>query len=107
MAKKKRILKPDIERILTKMGYQIKKARLRRNIRAEELAEQAGISMGTFTAIEKGMPTVSMGAYAAVLHVLGMENDLELIAMDEEGKRKYQSSFFTNRERAAKQKDII
>ena len=83
------ILTPDTKKALTKMGNQIKKARLRRNIRAEELAEQAGISKGTLTSIEKGVASVSIGAYASVLHALEMERDLELIAKDEEGKQRY------------------
>jgi len=104
MMEKEKAHKPSTEKILKKMGHQIKKARLRRNIRAEEVAEQSGISKGTLTAIEKGVPTVSIGAYAAVLYVLGIEDDLRLIAMDEEAKRKCQSPFLTNRERASRQK---
>lgn len=107
MAGKKIVLIPSTVQILEKMGCQIKKARLRRNIRAEVLAEQAGISKGTLTAIEKGMATVSIGAYAAVLQVLEMENDLGLIASDEEGKLKYQRKFFARRERAAKSKENV
>lgn len=102
MAGKRMILAPSTEQALGKMGLQIKRARLRRNIRAEVLAEQAGISKGTLTSVEKGVATVSIGAYAAVLHVLGMEKDLELIAMDEEGKKRYQNVFLPHRERARK-----
>ena len=40
MAGKTTILRSHTEQILMKMGYRIKKARLRRNIRAEVLAEQ-------------------------------------------------------------------
>ena len=74
------------ERVLEKMGLRIKKARLRRNINAEALAEESGISRGTLAAIEKGSKSVSIGAYAAVLQVLEMEKDLELIAVDVDGK---------------------
>ena len=98
------VLTPNVENVLEKRGLQIKKARLRRNISAEELAEQAGISKGTLTTIEKGVATVSIGAYASVLCVIGMEKDLELIAKDEEGKQRYQSPFGINRERATKHK---
>ena len=51
MAGKTIVLTPNVENVLEKRGLQIKKARLRRNIRAEELAEQAGISKGTLTSI--------------------------------------------------------
>ena len=105
MAGKTTILRIRTEQILMKMGYRIKKARLRRNIRAEVLAEQAGISKGTLSAVEKGISTVSIGAYAAVLHVLGMEEDFGFIAMDEEGKKKYHELCLFPRERATKRKD--
>lgn len=104
MTGKKIILTSDTEQILKKMGLQIKSARLRRNIKAEEVAEQAGISKGTLTAIEKGVSTVSIGACAAVLQVFGLEKDLELIATDEEGKKKYPMSVFYHRNRATGEK---
>ena len=86
------------------MGIRIKNARLRRNIRAEEVAERAGISKGTLTSIEKGVAGVSIGAYASVLYTLGMEKDLELIATDEEGKLKFEKMYLKKRERAAKER---
>ena len=105
MAKKGKRLTPDTELVLKKIGNRIKNARLRRNIRAEELAEQADISKGTLTAIEKGQATVSIGAYAAVLQELGMVEDLELIALDEDGKQKYKKTSFVDRKRATKMKE--
>ena len=104
MAEKRIVLAPETELMLKKMGQQIKRARLRRDIRAGVLAEQAKISQSTLTAIEKGMPTVSIGAYAVVLQLLELANDFELIAMDEEGKKNYEESVLYYRERATKQK---
>ena len=89
-------------RALEKMGGNIKRARLRRNIRAEIMAERAGISVDTLSAIEKGVSTVSIGAYAAVLAVLEMDNDLEMIALDEEGKQRFKENNLKKRERATK-----
>lgn len=102
MAKKSTILTSEMEQALEKMGLRIKNARLRRNITAEEIADRAGISKGTLTSIEKGIATVSIGAYMSALNVLGMEKDLELVAMDEEGKQKYEKVYLKKRERAAK-----
>ena len=78
---------------------------MRRNIRAEILAERAGISVDTLSAIEKGVSTVSIGAYAAVLAILEMDNDLETIALDEEGKRQFKEHNLKKRERATRKMD--
>ena len=90
------------EFVIFKMGTRIKKARLRRNIMAETLAEQVGISKGTLSAIEQGVPTVSIGAYAEVLSALDMVNDLNSIAVDIEGKKKYEDVQLRQRKRATK-----
>lgn len=82
--KKTSIIYPKTEKILKQMGEQIKMARLRRNIRTQLVCERANISRSTLWQIEKGNPTVSMGAYASVLVALGgLDNDLLLIARDD------------------------
>ena len=90
------------EFVIFKMGIRIKKARLRRNIMAETLAEQVGISKGTLSAIEQGETTVSIGAYAEVLHALDMVSDLNGVAVDIEGKKKYEDVQLRQRKRATK-----
>ena len=61
----------------------IKLARLRRNIPVEVIADRAGLGRTTVWSIEKGSPSVSMGAYAKVLHAIeGMDKDLLLICRD-------------------------
>ena len=104
MPRKNINLTPDTVKILEKMGAQIKRARLRRNISVEVITGKTGISETTFYAIEKGVPTVSIGAYAAVLAVLELDNDLELIALDEEGKKWFREQNLQRRERATKRK---
>ena len=105
MARKTVALLPSTEQALEKVGANIKRARLRRNIRAELLAKRAGISADTLSAVEKGVSTVSIGAYAAVLAVLKLDNDLEAIALDEEGKQRFKEHNLKKRERAAKKID--
>lgn len=101
MSKKSVAVMPDTQKILETMGEQIKKARLRRNLSTELVAERAGISRATLWAVEKGTPTVSMGTYAVVLHALGgMDKDLELIAKDDEFGRKLQDLKLPTRKRA-------
>lgn len=101
MSKKSVALVPEIEKILIEMGEQIKTARLRRNLATELVAERAGISRATLWSIEKGSPTVAIGAYAAVLHALGgMDKDLLLVAKDDEFGRKLQDLNLPTRMRA-------
>ena len=91
-------------KILEKVGAQIKRARLRRNISVEVITDQAGISETTFYAIEKGTSTVSIGAYAAVLTVLELDKDLGLVALDEAGKKQFREQHLQRRERATRKK---
>ena len=91
MPKKSITLLPETEAILEQMGLQIKYARLRRKLPAEVVAQRAGISWATLVSIEKGASSVAIGYYASVLHTLdGMENDLLMIAKNDELGRKLQ-----------------
>ena len=82
---------PGTEEVLKTVGEQIKLARLRRNLSANLVAERAGISRSSLWKVESGSPAVAMGIYAAVLHALGgMDNDLLLIASDDELGRQLQ-----------------
>lgn len=101
MSKKSVAVMPDTQKILEKMGEQIKLARLRRNLATELVAERAGISRATLWAVENGSPTVAIGAYAAILHALGgMDKDLELVARDDVFGRKLQDLNLSTRQRA-------
>ena len=105
MSKRTVVVMPETQRMLEVMGEQIKMARLRRNLATELVAERAGISRATLWAVEKGTPTVSIGTYAAVLHALGgMDNDLTLIAKDDEFGRKLQDLNIQSRGRAKRGK---
>lgn len=104
MSKREINLMSDTKQVLVKMGANIRKARLRRNLSAELISEQANISTDTLSSIEKGIPTVSIGAYAAVLAVLQLGRDLEEVALDEVGKQKFWEQNLYLRERASKRK---
>lgn len=105
MAKKSVALMPKTQKILEQMGEQIKYARLRRKLSAELVAERAGISRATLWSIEKGTPSVSIGMYAAVLHALNnMDEDLLLIAKDDELGRKLQDLDLKTKQRAPKER---
>jgi len=103
--KKQVVVMPKTQEILETMGEQIKMARLRRKISADLVAERAGISRATLWQIEKGSPTVSIGAYAMVLHALnGLDKDLLLVAKDDELGRKLQDLDLLTPKRAPKRK---
>ncbi len=104
MPRKNIVITQGTEKILEKMGERIKRARLRRNISVESLLDETGISETTFYAIEKGSSSVSIGAYAAVLAKLELDNDFELIALDEEGKKRFWEQNWHRRERASRRK---
>ena len=95
-------LNPRTVRVLEQVGSQIKLARLRRNISAEELATRAGISRKTLWNMEKGDPGVTIGNIARVLHVLGLRDDLLLLAKDDEVGRTIQDLNLRVRKRAPK-----
>lgn len=92
MKKSSAILLPKLRRILVEVGENIKLARLRRKLTAEQVSERAGISRSTLWQVEKGEPSVSMGIYLQVLFVLGLEKDLSLLAVDDVLGRKLQDS---------------
>ena len=103
MSKKSTVVLPQTQEILTRMGEQIRLARLRRHLSAELVAERAGISRMTLSNIEKGSPSVAIESYAAVLHALnGMDKDLLLVAKDDELGRKLQDLELPTRRRAPK-----
>jgi len=90
MNKKKQILFPRHKEVLKQMGENIKLARKRRKITTIQVAERANIVRSTLYLIEKGNPSVSIGAYFNVLRVLGLQNDFLKIASDDEFGRKLQ-----------------
>ena len=95
MNSKKIILLPKQVKIMATLGENIKLARLRRKLTAEQVAERAGISRRTLVSVEKGAPSVAMGNYLQVLFVLGLANDFFKIASDDTLGRKLQDANLT------------
>jgi transcriptional regulator with XRE-family HTH domain len=90
MKTRKQILFPKHQRILEKVGENIKLARKRRGLTTIQVSERAGIDRTTLNRIEKGNSRVTLGAYFNVLRVLGLQDDFLKIATDDEFGRKLQ-----------------
>jgi len=90
MNNRKQILLPRFVKILEQLGENIKLARKRRKLTTIQVAERAGIDRTTLYHIEKGNPSVSLGAYFNVLRVLGLQDDFMKLAADDTFGRKLQ-----------------
>lgn len=87
---KKQILLPKFQAMMAQMGENIKLARKRRKLTTMQVAERAGIARSTLYLIEKGEPSVAMGAYFNVLRSLGLQEDFLKLAKDDIFGRKLQ-----------------
>lgn len=68
---------------VARLGQDIATARIRRQLREEDLAARAGITRTTLRRVEAGALGTGIGAYAAVLWALGMHHDLAAAAAPE------------------------
>lgn len=78
-----------VEMALKRLGRNIRTARLRRQLRIEDVAEKMGASRYTVADLEKGKPGTSAAAYLGALWALGLLEQVHEVAdpdRDEEGK---------------------
>lgn len=93
---------PKNLKVLKVLAEHIQLARLRRKFSAAQVAERAGISRKTVYNIEQGIPTVAIGSYLQMLFVLGLEQDLSMVAASDPLGRKLQDAGILIRKRAPK-----
>lgn len=80
MAKTISSLLPSSDALLREFGERLRLARLRRKLTAKQVAERTGMAPMTLRAVERGGSGVTIGAYLAVMQVLGLEKDFGLLA---------------------------
>lgn len=83
MAQKTASLLPITADRLRQFGDRLRLARLRRRLTAKQVAERAGMTAVTLRNLERGGSGVTIGAFLAVMQVLGMEQDVDLLAKDD------------------------
>lgn len=92
MAKTTSPLLPVTKHRLEAFGERLRLARLRRRLQAKLVAERAGMSTMTLRAVERGSPGVTLGAYMAVLQVLQLEEDIDLLGKEDSMGRRMQDT---------------
>ena len=82
MQSMKRINEPPLEVIIQmkELGLRVRSARKRRNWRAIDLADRAGLSRTAIDAVEAGNPTTGIATYLRALWALGLNRELDLLA---------------------------
>lgn len=94
---------PRTQRRVEAMGERLRLARLRRRISLGEMAARVDASRTTVARLEQGELTVGLAVLVRVLGVLGLEDDLDGIARDDElGKRLQDLELRRPRRRAAR-----
>jgi transcriptional regulator with XRE-family HTH domain len=104
MAKKTFNIYPAAVKELAALGQRLKDARLRRRFSMETVCARADISRPTLNKVENGDPSVAFGIYVQVLRVLGMVEDLALLAKEDVLGRRLQDESLPHRKRAPRKK---
>lgn len=104
MSKVTRPVFPRTQRRAEALGERLRLARLRRRISLTEMGARVDASRVTLARLERGELTVGLAVLVRVLGVLGLEDDLDALARDDElGKRLQDLELRRPRRRTARQ----
>ncbi len=90
-----KVMPRPLTQALSLLGERIMLARKRRRLSMQDIADRACVTRFTVSKVEHGDPTVAMGIYARVLYALNLENDLSLLAKDDQLGRDLQDAELT------------
>ena len=90
MAKRSPPVFPSASRQVAALGSRLAIARKRRRLTQHTLASRAGISIPTLRKLEQGDPAVSLAAALRILQVLGLAEDIDRLAADDDLGRRLQ-----------------
>ncbi|HEU4773599.1 helix-turn-helix domain-containing protein [Lysobacter sp. CW239] len=83
---------PHARRQVVALGKRLRAARLRRAMTQGQLAERVGVSTPTIGKLEGGDPSTSLATVLRVLTVLGLNEDVDLLAAEDSLGRSLQDS---------------
>jgi transcriptional regulator with XRE-family HTH domain len=90
---------PRDDRLARDLGERIRVARLRRRLTVTEMAERMDVSRPTLNRLERGDLSVGLGVLMRALGVLGLEQDLDAVAANDELGRRLADAASTPRRR--------
>jgi transcriptional regulator with XRE-family HTH domain len=79
-----RPLLPQDLPILEALGLRMQQARERRNISADLMAERIGVPLVTLHSLENGSAGISLADFYRALRILGLAEDIDWLAQDDE-----------------------
>lgn len=84
MAKQSAPVFPREQQLARALGQRIRAARLRRSVSLGEMAARAGVTPKTLRRLEQGDLSVGLALLIRTLSVLGLTDDIERIASNDE-----------------------
>ncbi len=95
-----------VEKALSRLGADLRTARLRRNLTIKDVAEKIGTGPRAIADAEKGKITSSIGIYAALLWVMGILEQLDDVALPTKDREGLTLASLKDRERARHAGDL-
>ena len=92
---------PRYSRLARDMGERLRAARLRRRLSVAEMAERMDVSRPTLYRLENGDLSIGLSVLVRALGVLGLENDLGALALNDVVGHKLADAASTPRRRRA------